>query len=447
MSNPILDGAFTLTRKGLDSTLVPFEYTGVDDEILAHKTGAHIAISLHYGTPVYDVEGPDAWKFLNSICVNTFKSQKLDNLRHAIICNEKGQIMTDGVVIRLSENKYRTYWLQPVIQWLCETSDLDVTGKDISQEEFFFQIAGPKSLQILEEACEEDLHDIAFAHHRLSSICGVETRVIRLGMTGGLAYEIHGDRSKSDVVYSRIWEVGKKYGLKKVGSKAYTMMHHTEGGFPNINIHYPLPWYEDPDFAKWLDEHPGKGFSNYNRYLIGSVGDDIESRFVTPYDVGWEFLIKFNHEFRGRKALEKLANEPHRTVVTLEWDADDVAEIYKSQFMGPDAVQYERIDKDCDMEYNLQLVPRFHYHADKVLQGDKQVGISVGRINSYFYHRMISLGFIDSELAKEGNQFDVLWGTPGKPQKRIRAKVVRFPFTDVISNQDFDVETIPHFTK
>ncbi len=448
MKDPIAEGVFTFSVRGPNKDMiVPFEYSGLENEILAHKSTAHISTALNYGTPIYDVEGPEAWKFLNSICVNTFKSQKLDNLRHAIICNEKGQIMTDGVVIRLSENKYRTYWLQPVIQWLCEQSEFDVRGEDVSQEEFFFQIAGPTSLQILEEACEEDLHDIAFAHHRLASICGVETRVIRLGMTGGLAYEVHGDRSRSAEVYSRILEVGQKYGLKKLGARAYSIFHHTEGGFPNINIHYPLPWYEVPELAKWLDEHPGKGFFNKDRYLWGSVGNDLESRFVTPYDVGWESLIRFNHEFTGRKALEEMAGKPHRTVVTLEWDAQDVAEVYMSQLLGRSVEPYEQIDKPADSDRNLTRFHAFDFHADKVLADNKTIGISTGRIMSYYYRRMISLGFIDQEYAALGTNLEILWGTPGKPQKKIKARVARYPYTDVISNQDFDVETIPHYVK
>ena len=447
MTSEIQKGVFTFTVRGNNPQPVPFEYTGVDDEILANKETAHIGISLHFGTPIYDLEGPDAAEFLSSICINSFENLRMDGIRHAVICNEKGQIMTDGVVLRLDENKYRTYWLQPIIQWLCEKSELDVSGEDVSQSEYFFQIAGPKSLQILEEACECDLHDIKFAHHKTVKICGTDMRILRLGMTGGLAYEVHGDRANSDLVYERIWNAGQDYGIKKCGSKAYTMMHHTEAGFPNVNIHYPLPWYEDPDLAEWLDAHPGRGFFNSNRYLIGSVGDELECRFVTPYDVGWSKLIKFDHEFIGKSALEELSGVSHRTAVTLEWDAEDAAGIYMSQFLGREVEPYERIDRDCDMEYNLNKVPRYHYHADKVFAGEKQIGISTGRINSYYFRKILSIAFIEEAEAVEGRQVEVLWVTPGKPQTKVRARIASFPYNNIDRNEAYDVEQIPHYQK
>ena len=50
--------------------------------------------------------------------MNDFTKLKYTGLRHAVICNDKGQILSDGVVIRIAEDRYRTYWLNPPIQYL-----------------------------------------------------------------------------------------------------------------------------------------------------------------------------------------------------------------------------------------------------------------------------------------------------------------------------------------
>src|SRR3546814_7856808 len=68
-----------------------------------------------------------------------------------------------------------------------------------------------------------------------------------------------------------------------------------------------------------------------NRRLRGSVGNDLQSRFMTPYDVDWGFLVNFNHDFMGKAALEKIAQNPPRKIVTLEWNAEDVGSAYSSQ--------------------------------------------------------------------------------------------------------------------
>lgn len=82
-------------------------------------------------------------------------------------------------------------------------------------------------------------------------------------------------------------------------------------------------------------------------------------------------------------------------------------------------------------------------HADLVLKGGKTVGISSGRVYSYYYRQMISLCTIDVAEGELGNEVAVLWGAPGTRQKEIRAKVERFPFYDENRNETVDVNTIP----
>ena len=80
------------------------------------------------------------------------------------------------------------------------------------------------------------------------------------------------------------------------------------------------------------------------------------------------------------------------------------------------------------------------------IQGPKdgrEIGFSSGRAVSQTYHRMISLGFIESDLAKLGTDVVVLWGSPGSRQKEIRATVARFPYLQVERNDQVDVEKIP----
>lgn len=442
MLDSINRDAFTLFNQG--GNLIPYEYNGYKNEILASKSTAWFGTTLN-SSPIYDVKGPDAAKFLSSICINSFFKMKPGSIRHAVLCNERGFILTDGVVMMIAENHFRTYWLNPVVGYYVSVTDMDVEGVDLSGKEFFFQLAGPKSLEILEQAAQSDLHDIAFTKHRMAKIAGVDVRILRLGMAGTLGYEIHGDAANTEAVYDCIWEVAQTFDAKKLGQVGYTM-NHTEAGFPNINMHYPLPWFETPGLQEYLTERPMEGFFNLSRILVGSVGDDLESRFVTPYDVGWEYLIKFDHDFIGKAALEEIAKNPKRTMVTLEWNPDDLGEIFASQFRGQEVEPFESMDdRPMDMYYNSGF--SMYYHADKVLAEGKEVGISSGRLNSYYYQRMISLAFIKPEYAVEGKELTVVWGTPGKPQKEIRAKVARSPYMNLENNKEIDVNEIPRYQR
>lgn len=441
--NPALAGATKLYNMGGGLTL-PFEYGGVENEILGYRESAWIGTTLMLAG-IYDIVGPDACKFLESICVNDFSKLKYTGLRHAVICNDKGQVLTDGVVIRIAEDRYRTYWLNPPIQYLCETSGMDVHGEDVTGTEYFIQVQGEKSLEILEDAFQADLHDIKFAKHRTEDMDGRTVRIIRLGMSGNLAYEIHGPMTDYAYVYNKVWESGQKFGARKLGMHAYNEFNHTEAGFPNIHLHYPLPWFESSEgMTAWMYANPQQSMYNINRELGGS-SQDLQERFVTPYDLGWGFLVKFNHEFTGREALEKIAAKPERTVTTLEWDAEDVGKVFAAMnTRGGERVDDISALSDFDVQYN-SYHGTCRYVANEVYCGDEKVGITGGRIHSYAYNSMISLAFIRPDLAVEGTELTILWGTPGTKQMKVRAKVARYPYNgDLVRNEDRDVEDIPH---
>lgn len=443
MNNPVFEGARYLFQMA-PGFMIPFEYEGVRREIQAYQTSAWIGTSLMI-SPIFDVYGPDVIPFFNFICVNDFSNLGLTGIRHAVICNEKGQIMTDGVAFKVAEDRIRTYWLNPPLAYLVETSGMNVQIEDVGGKEYFIQIAGEKSLEILEDAFHADLHDIQFAKHRIQMVDGKAVRVLRLGMSGNLAYEIHGDMADYAEIYNKVWASGQKFGAQKLGLHAYNLFNHTEAGFPNINLHYPLPWFESGEgLANYLYQRPMTALYNIKRELLGSVGDDLESRFMTPYDVGWDFLVKFNHEFTGREALEKLSQNRKRTCTTLEWNAEDVAAVYATMLRPGEEPCEDITNQGSSFANEVPSGTGFAYRADKVFAGDQEVGISSGRIISYTYNSMISLGFIHPDYAVEGTNLEILWGTPGTRQMKIRAKVARFPYnSDYIRNEKRDVSDIP----
>ncbi len=169
---------------------------------------------------------------------------------------------------------------------------------------------------------------------------------------------------------------------------------------------------------------------------------------MTPFDVGWDSLVKFDHDFIGREALEKIAQNKTRTPVTLEWNADDVAAVFATM-LRPGEEPCDNIISDTDCNYVVNAFRgEFNFRADKVFYEDIEIGLSSGRIISYHYNSMISLGFINPQFAKEGTELTLLWGTPGTKQMNIRVKVARYPYnSDFIRNEDRDVEDIPRYGK
>ncbi len=415
----------------------PYVVTSCDNELLASRETASLGCFLNV-SPVYDVSGPDAAKLLNYACVNRDYSQlKINGSRHALMCNEKGQLLADGLIIRLDEQTYRTYWLAPIVSFYVDTLGMDVKGTWVF-DEYFYQIDGPKSLQILEKATQTDLHDIKFAGKKNVKIAGTDVTVVRLGMSGCLAYEVHGDGKYADLVFDAILEAGQEFGIRRQGFQSYCR-NHTPGGYPNQWIHFWYPWRSSGDaLTQYVDECPFI-FPGHKVYqFAGSASDDVENAFVTPYDIGWEYLISYDHDFVGKEALQEIAKNPPRKCVTLEWNAADVGGVFASQFLGKAVAQLDDISRIGDGGEGPFII-------SKVLLDGKLIGITAGRTRDFYYNRMISLAFIKPEYAIEGKELKVLWGTPGAQQHEIRAVVARFPYyNEEYRNETFDVEKIPH---
>ena len=417
------------------SVVVPFEYTNWRDETMAGKQSCSIHASLN-PQPTFRIRGPEAIKFLSDVCVNDFSDFPIGRSKHAIMCNEDGLDMGDGVLMRLGEDEFLSYEMGAnYIAHIFQQGTYDALGEDLTGTNFLYQIAGPRSLEVLEAATGDDLHDIRFAHFRASSIDDTEVTVLRVGMPGTLAYEVHGKAEDGPSVYNAILKAGEPFGIRRLGFRAY-LMQHTEGGFPQAFNHFPHPWLEDEGFLKYLEKIGIR--ARYTNVCRGSMGPDLRRRYRNPVELGWARMISFNHDFVGRKALEKEVANPRRKMVTLVWNTEDILDVYASKFRAGEP--YASMDNPY--ERFVEGVG-WTYYADQVLKNGKLVGISSGRTQSYNFRQMLSLCSIDVEYGELDNDVAVLWGDPDSRQKEIRAVVSRFPYLNEKRNEDVDVSTIP----
>ena len=416
---------------------IPWEYTGWRDESLAWKSSCYIHGNLN-PSPTWLIKGPDALKFLSSYLVNGLKAFEVGMARHGIMCRDDGILVGDGVLLRTDEDEFISQWMAPYIAYVFDQvkDQYDAKAETLTNKVFLFQIAGPKSLAILEKASGDKFRDIKFMHHRMTSFNGMPVRILRLGMAGTLSYELHGDIDHAHDIYNMVLEAGKEYGIRRLGYHTY-MMNHTEDGFPQAYYHFPYPWAEDEKLKAWLGAAT-KSTQSTDLALLGSMGPDIKLRYRNPVELGWERAINFNHEFVGKEALQKLVAEKPRTMVTLEWNKEDIIDIYRSQFEPGEP--YANMDRPYHFRYEEG---RETLYADRVLDKDgSMIGISSGRAYSYHYRQMISLCSINTQYSELGTEVFVLWGNPGTRQKKIRAVVARFPYLNEARNEDVDVSKL-----
>lgn len=410
--------------------LTAWEYAGWQRESLSWKEGVYLHGGLNPASP-YRLSGPGALKLLADACINDFGKFSVGASKHAVMCNAQGNVMSDGIVMRLAESEFVSFFLNPYIDYLVESGRYDVKGEDLSDKVFLFEVAGPKSLAVLEKLAGESLRDISFLWHRTARIpiedgTLVDVRVFRLGVARTLAYEVHGPFEMAEQVYQAITAAGQEFGLQKLGLQTYGM-NHTEGGFAQSFIHFLPAWSEDAEFMKYLGGRYSAAFNG----LPGSAGPAGETRYANPVELGWEHMITFDHPFVGSEALKKVMGAPKRAIVTLEWSKDDVLAIFAAQFTPRSKVQIMEWPANPIWDMNaMSLVA-----ADEVMVGDKRIGISSGRIFSHYYGAMLSLALLDIEHAVIGNEVEVLWGDPGTEQRRIELLSVVSPIWICLSTK------------
>lgn len=227
--------------------------------------------------------------------------------------------------------------------------------------------------------------------------------------------------------FKKIIEVGAPYGIRPIGMMAY-LMNHTEGGFAQVGSNFLSATGLDADFVKYSSQ--------------GSGDEDIRNHVFNPFEIGLGHCINWNHDFRGKEALLKLKETETHDTVTLVWNPEDLGKVYASQFVPGQ----ENIDQmDTPAAGAQAMLGHFVSAIDWVYDKDDNcIGRAYGRTYSYYNRSMLSLASLDVKSRELGTEVYVLWGRPGTPQIKIRATVVPFPYNQHISNDGFDVETIPH---
>lgn len=374
------------------------------------------------------ISGPDAQKLLSYASINNVYKWKIGSCKHLVMCDDNGLITNHALFMRDSEDTFRTTaGMDYAFLSLNDGSyDVQVSTRGV----FVFQFSGPKSLTILEKLLKKDLHDVRFLENRTVEIPGLATEPIelcRIGMSGTLAYELRGAEADGPAVYAAAYEAGKPLGLKRLGWRSYPV-NHTYGGFPQATCTFESSLFVDEQFQK---------IALSGLVPTGSVDPaDLRARFRTPGEVGWMWMAKFDHDFRGRAAVEAEAADPKRTIVSLEWNHEDIVDIYASMFTD-DPYKY--------MEMPTAQKEPAGGHQDYIRDADGNVvGFSATPIYSSWYRTMISESIIDSELAVEGTELTVDWGDFGGKIKSVRAKVARYPYIDIDRNENYDTSTVEH---
>lgn len=425
---PLVRKASTYTRFG--TSFEPWEYTDWIDESLSWKEALYIGDWSPLGK--MKVKGRDALKFFSSIAVNSFEKFAVGQAKHIILCNRAGKVVGEGVLMKLADEDY-LFTSGPGIAWAdyqFRKGHFDAEAIQVGNRQFILQLQGPAALFALEKATGENLRDIGFMRFRGSQIGNKPFLILRQGMAGEIGYELHGPIEHGAEIYQALYDVGREFGIRRLGGRT-KMVNHVEACFPTPSVDF-VPAIFGEEEKEFSQSYFSENAREVYRTTDGSFEyADISELYRSPVELGWRKNVKFDHKFIGREALEPEVAHPRRGIVTLVWNADDVADVYASLFRK-ESVPYQYMEMPRNI---LGCV-----FADKVTKDGRTVGVSTSRCYSYFFREMLSLCVLDVAFCAPGVEVDVVWGRPGTPQKHIRATVAPAPYKR--DNRRVDVSTL-----
>ncbi|WP_312934233.1 2Fe-2S iron-sulfur cluster-binding protein [Pseudomonas sp.] len=186
-----------------------------------------------------DVRGPDAAELLNRLYTFTFLKQPVGRSRYALMTNEHGVVIDDGVCARFAEQHFyvtattsgvdRIY--QQMLKWNAQWR-LDVDISNVTAALAAVNVAGPDARKVLQKVCSDlDLSAEAFPYLavRLGTVAGIEARLLRVGFVGELGYEIHVPARHALALWDALMEAGKALDIRPFGVETQRLLRLEKG--------------------------------------------------------------------------------------------------------------------------------------------------------------------------------------------------------------------------
>ena len=163
------------------------------------------------------VQGPEAERFVDYVITRDATRIEPMHGKYVILCNEKGGILNDPVLLRLSAEEFwfsladsdLLVWLQGVNVGM--RMEVDIDEIDVCP----VQIQGPKSLSLMVDLVGEDIRHIPYYGLLEAEIAGCPVVVSQSGFSGEKGYEIYlrDATLHAEELWHAVLEAGKAHQL------------------------------------------------------------------------------------------------------------------------------------------------------------------------------------------------------------------------------------------
>ena len=251
---------------------MPISYTGIIDEHAAVRTNAGIFDVSHMGE--FILKGEHALELIQRVTSNDAAKLVAGQAQYSCFPNEAGGIIDDLIVYCIEPNK--VYMLvvnagniQKDWDWISKNNKNNAEMHNISEKTCLLAIQGPNATKMLQALTDIDIMNLKYYTFVKGRFSGVDNVLISAtGYTGAGGVEIYfeDENDAANIIWDKIFEVGKPLGLKPIGLGARDTLR--------LEMGYCL------------------------------YGNDIDDT-TSPLEAGLGWITKFTKDFTGREILEK----------------------------------------------------------------------------------------------------------------------------------------------
>ena len=248
--------------------MMPVQYEGVNIEHINVKNNVGVFDVSHMGE--FYVHGDEAETFLQSVLSNDVSVINKGQAQYNCIPNENGGIVDDLILYKFEDNRFMMVVNASNIkkdwEFLNNKNIYSTQLINVSDSFSLIAVQGPNALNVLNPIFDIDLNEIKYYHFEY--INGII--VSNTGYTGCGGFEIYCRNEIAVDLWAKIFESGKKYGIKPIGLAARDTLR--------------------------LE----MGFCLY--------GNDIDDN-TSPIEAGLSWITKTNKEFTSSKIFLKQKKE------------------------------------------------------------------------------------------------------------------------------------------
>jgi sarcosine oxidase subunit alpha len=186
-----------------------------------------------------DIRGPDAAEFINRIYTFGFLKQPVGKTRYAVLTNEHGVVIDDGVACRITDDHFYVtattggvdVVYRDMMKWNAQWR-LNIDIANVTSAFSAINLAGPDSRKVLNAlGVDFDISAEAFPFlaYREGCVAGIPARLLRVGFVGELGYEIHVPSRFGEALWDKVMLAGASFDIKPFGVDTQRLLRLEKG--------------------------------------------------------------------------------------------------------------------------------------------------------------------------------------------------------------------------